>query len=442
MKGFLRFAVGGVLALSGLAGWSQTAGQAATIGKMEVKEISVVEIDMTHVKVTVDLSVTPAQSVTMKNLRLCSLSLNGMPVFAEPLNQETVLRKGVPTSLPPVYVNLQFRDLYSVKPISDMIESQKVHIDGELVADIQLNLIEKLAMNTLHPKVAIAINQDVPAEVGGNPVQRSMATGILSAIETGLEAKAIAGKYIPMGKKPAWIQALETQAKQNVLLVESGYSVTAGGQKNAVNLTELGFRVGTGTVVTTAEAREPWKYDAEYMGAANAGTLTMVKNSHDIVLLPAGPGASLGELSHKDFKVTLDGIPVEDRVTETGSGPGTVTVLRRASPSSLVLLKLKTPASAAGLTVAPAAVAAQDSWDQVAVFRQRKDPATGSTYVETITVGAKRDGQGIKLLQPVDSAVFGSPIVTPDGVIGVVQDEEAGALLPLELTSATTVAPK
>jgi hypothetical protein len=166
----------------------------------------------------------------------------------------------------------------------------------------------------------------------------------------------------------------------------------------------------------------------------------MVKNSHDIVLYPAGPGGSLGnpggslgKLSRKDFALTTEAAPIEDRVAETGSGPGTVTVLRRASPSSLTVLKLRVPASTPGLAVAPAAVAAQDSWDQVAVFRQRRNPATGETYVEAFGLGARREGQGIRLTVPVDSAVFGSPIVTPDGVIGIVQDEQAGALLPVEM---------
>jgi hypothetical protein len=34
------------------------------------------------------------------------------------------------------------------------------------------------------------------------------------------------------------------------------------------------------------------------------------------------------------------------------------------------------------------------------------------------------------IVEPIDSAVFGSPIAAPDGVIGLVQDEQAGAFLP------------
>jgi len=48
-------------------------------------------------------------------------------------------------------------------------------------------------------------------------------------------------------------------------------------------------------------------------------------------------------------------------------------------------------------------------------------------------LGARREGQGIRLSVPVDAAVYGSPIVTPDGVIGLVQDEQAGAFLPADI---------
>jgi hypothetical protein len=85
-------------------------------------------------------------------------------------------------------------------------------------------------------------------------------------------------------------------------------------------------------------------------------------------------------------------------------------------------------------------VAAQDSWPEVAVFRLREDPATKKPSVELLLLAAHREGKSIQLTEPVDAAVFGSPIVTPDGVIGLVQDEQTGAFLPDDLL-APAVAP-
>jgi hypothetical protein len=109
------------------------------------------------------------------------------------------------------------------------------------------------------------------------------------------------------------------------------------------------------------------------------------------------------------------------------------------------VLTLHAPPASPALAAASAAVIAQDSWEHVTVFRLREDAATRQPSVEVLQLGARREGQGIKLSVPVDAAVFGSPIVTPDGVIGLVQDEQAGAFLPVDLLAPaeapTTVSP-
>lgn len=421
-------AASGFILLAAAAAWAQSPGQAATIGALQVKEISIAEVDQTHIKVAVNLSVVPEKTVTLNNLRLCSLRLNGQPVFAEPLNQEIPLKKGATIALPALYVTVLFRDLYTVEPLSRMIETQKVHMDGDLVADLKLNFMEKLALGTQHPKVAISLDQDVPAEMGASELERKLALSLLSVVDLGLKNKAVAAHFIP-GSKPAWISDLEAQAKPSLFVVESSYKLKQGEQSNAVYLLELGFRIAPGVVLTTAEARAPWKYDAEFQGAVNSGAAKMAKNSYEVELWPVVQGADPFKLSNKDFALEMQGSPLHDQVTETGSSRGQATVLRRVSPGALSVLKLRDPAATPGLTVAPAAVAAQDSWEQVVVFRQRSEPVTGKPFVEALALSARRDGKGIRLSEPVDAAVFGSPIVAPEGVIGMVQDEQTGTFL-------------
>ena len=215
MKLVLRVAIAGmgVWAASGMA---QPAMQAAVLGDLQVKEVNVAEIDTAHVKLAVDMNLTTTQTATLENLRLCSLHLNGLPVFAAPLNQEIVLKKGVATALPPVYVTILFRDLRSTDPLRRMIEKQSVRVDGELVADVHLSLLEKLALHTEHPGVEIALGQDVPADVGGSALQRNLALSILSVIDTGLQAKlrvlgvgvtVVYGKDLHSGQNVIYITA-------------------------------------------------------------------------------------------------------------------------------------------------------------------------------------------------------------------------------------------
>ncbi len=431
MKAALRVAIAGMSVLAAAGGMAQPGLQTPTVGDFQVKEINVAEIDTSHVKLVVDLNLIPSQSTILENLRLCSLHLNGMPVFALPLNQEMVIQKGVSTALPPVYITVMFRDVHTTEPLRRMIENQSVQLEGEVVADVRLTLMDKLALHTQHPSVEIALNQDVLVTLGGTAIERKMALTILGVIDTGLKAKSVVDKYIP-GMKPQWIRDLEADAPANLFAVESSYTLKQAHASYPVTSVQLGFRIKPSQVVTTAEANAPWKYDAEFLEAVKSRALRLVKNSLDIQLRPVGQGDPM-RLSARDFTVEMRGAPQEKTLIAADGKHGKMKVLQRASPSALVVLTLHAPHASEAMSAAPATVATQDSWEHVAVFRLREDAATKKLSVEVLQLGASREGQGIRLSEPVDAAVFGSPIVTPDGVIGLVQNEQTGAFLPADL---------
>jgi hypothetical protein len=401
---------------------------ASSVGDFQVKEVNVAEIDTSHIKLAVDLNLVAVRTVTLENLRLCSLHLNGLPAFALPLNQDLVLSKGVTTALPPIYVTILFRDLLTTEPLRRMVENQSVRIEGEMVADVRLNMLEKLALHTQHPSVAFALNQEVPVGLGGKTLERNLELAILCVIDTGLKAKAMADQYI-QGMEPQWIRDLKVNGQANLFAVESSYTLTQGDASYPVNSMQLGFRIKPSQVVTTAEAEMPWKYDAEFLEAVQSGAVKMVKNSLEIQLQPLVHGDTL-RLGAKNFTVDVRGTAVEDSVIAVSGKHSKMKVLRRASPGTLAVLTLYTPTASPALIAATTAVAAQDSWEHVAVFRLRVDGATKKLLVDVLLLAARRDGQCIRLSEPVDAAVYGSPIVTPDGVIGLVQDEQTGAFLP------------
>jgi len=192
-------------------------------------------------------------------------------------------------------------------------------------------------------------------------------------------------------------------------------------------------------VVTTAEAETPWKYDAEFLDAVQSGAVKLVKNSLEMQLQPIVQGDPL-RLSAKDFTVDVRGAAEDDSVIAVSGKHSKMKVFRRASPGTLAVLTLHAPPASQALPAASAVVAAQDGWEHVAVFRLRVDAVTKQLSVDLMLLGARHEGQGIRLSEPVDAAVFGSPIVTPDGVIGLVQDEQTGAFLPTDL-QGTAAAP-
>ena len=390
-----------------------------------------VEIDTSHLKLAVDLNLVAVRTATLENLRLCSLHLNGLPVFASPLNQELVLNKGVTTALPPIYVTILFRDLRTTEPLRRMVENQRVRIEGEIMAEVRLNMLEKLALHTQHPSMAIALNQDVPVGLGGKALERKLELTILGVIDTGLKAKTMADKYI-QGMEPQWIRDLMVNGQANLYAVESSYTLTHGDASYPVTSMQLGFRISPSQVVTTAEAEMPWKYDAEFLDAVQSGAVKMVKNSLELQLQPLVQGDPL-RLSARDFTVDVRGTAEDDSLIAMSGKHSKMKVMRRASPGTLAVLTMHAPPASQALSAATAAVAAQDAWEHVAVFRLRVDAATKKFSVDVLLLGARHDGQAIRLSEPVDAAVYGSPIVTPDGVIGLVQDEQAGAFLPADL---------
>jgi hypothetical protein len=306
-----------------------------------------------------------------------------------------------------------------------------------MVADVRLNTLEKLALHTQHPSVAITLNQEVPVDLGGKALERKIELTILEVIDTGIKAKAMANKYI-QGMEPQWIRDLMVNGQANLFAVESSYTLTQGDASYPVTSMQLGFRINPSQVVTTAEAEMPWKYDAEFLDAVQSGAVKMVKNSLVMQLQPIVQGDPL-RLSAKDFTVDVRGTAEDDSVIAVSGKHSKMKVLRRASPGTLALLTLLTPPTSQALSAATAAVAAQDSWEHVAVFRLRVDAATKKLSVDVLQLAARRDGQGIRLSEPVDAAVYGSPISTPDGVIGLVQDEQSGAFLPTDLQAPASV---
>jgi hypothetical protein len=264
-----------------------------------------------------------------------------------------------------------------------------------------------------------------------------VALSILKVIDNGLKVKTVADKYIP-GTQPQWIRDLQANAQANLFAVESSYTLTQGDAKYPVTSVYLGFRIAPAQVVTVAEAQAPWKYDAEFLGAVQSGAAKLEKHSLEIQLRPVVQGDPL-RLSAKDFTVDMRGASEEGTLIPASGKRGKTKVLRRVSPTSLAVLTLHTPLTQPALPAASAGVAAQDSWEQVAVFRVREDTATRQPSVEVLQLGARREGLGIRLSEPVDAAVFGSPIVTPDGVIGLVQDEQTGAFLPADLLAPAAV---
>jgi hypothetical protein len=351
------------------------------------------------------------------------------------------------TALPPLYVTVQFRDLTTTAPLREMIEKQMVHVQGQVVAGVKVSFLEKLVMHSEHPRVSLPFTQDVPVDFGVSPLERQAALTVLTVLEFGLKSGVSVRDGLP-GMQSAWVVQLEKQAKTNILEVESSYSLKEKDSSYPVTLDQLGFRMASGQAVTTAEARAPWAYDTDFLSRIKSGETKLVKNGGEILLFPTANRSAAGiadtySLTHKDFTLSERGSADKDALLIPASGDGTeqkdltkVKVRRRAVPDALTVISFPGKKQEGGFSAAPSVIARQDSWEKVAVYRLIQDSSTGKDTVEVIQLPARRDGKSIHLERPVDSSFFGSPILVPEGVLGIVQDEETGAFLPEDLVAA------
>jgi hypothetical protein len=444
-----------LVAVSGLLAQTETQpdpsfGQ-VEIGQVNIKGARIAQVDTSHIRMAVDVTITPGRSAVLENFKLASLRLNGLHLFAEELDQPITLVKGQPMALPSIYVSAAFRDLTTVEPLRSMIEKQSVLIQGQIVADLRLNFMEKLAMHTQHPRLSITLSEDVPVTAGASPLQRQAALSVLSLLELGMEGSSVLRKNLPALESP-WMRDVESMTAANLVHLKSSYTLSEQGASYPVVFDQLGFRLVQGPVIATAEMQAPWEYDPEFQGRIKSGEAKLLKGSSEIQMTSvAGAADSPLLLTHSDFTLEERGKAESDalilheggqedrREGKSHSGFAKVTVRRRASPGSLAVIALRTPA-AAGFKAVPEAIVQQDAWQKVAVYRLRLDEtgkATGTTTtVDAIQLSARRDGQSIRLDHPLDASFYGSPILVPEGVLGIVQDEETGAFLPADLTGS------
>jgi hypothetical protein len=170
-----------------------------------------------------------------------------------------------------------------------------------------------------------------------------------------------------------------------------------------------------------------------------AGDIKMVKKSADLQLHSIGKQSQPLSLLQADFTLGQRGSAEQQGlIIQRGESENTarINIRRRATPDALGVITLKNPPSSGGFTIAPVATLQLKSWDKVAVYRMVQDPETGKRSVDVIQLSARRDGQSIRFDEPVDPSFFGSPILVPEGVLGIVQDEQVGAFLPGDLVTA------
>ena len=101
--------------------------------------------------------------------------------------------------------------------------------------------------------------------------------------------------------------------------------------------------------------------------------------------------------------------------------PKKIDLHKKNSPANLVLFEFRNPPAFSGQIQKTAADS--KAWDRVAVFRFPGGLNDPQARADLVFVPAVRSGSVITLETPLDSSAFGSPVLSQEGLIGLVQDQ-------------------
>lgn len=395
--------------------------------------MSLQEIDTEKVIFALKVTVDAGQELKLDEVTLANLHLNGLPVFAAPLQIPIHLIKGQEVELAkPILVTIYLHDVTSTKPLSQALLDGFATLDGELYASVHLTAIAKIALGTFQAVVPMKLQQKVPVAIPGGALAKTAALATLEAADVALE-HLLAGASASMAIRPGLRRDVLQQYAPAAYAIAVTYSVKdTNGMEVPLTWTGVAFRVSPTKIVLPYEALEPWSFDPDIATAVQSGAYTVEPDIFRLSAWPSGEaaptplttggGLQLGKRLHAPpptrQATTLVMIPTHSRL------PQKAKLDVRASSKNITFLTSSEAAPAIpSARIATGALPAR--WDAVALLRFPR-LSSGTLTPEVILTSAYLDHGRIRLEIKVDSTVFGSPIIASSGIIGMVQDESSG----------------
>ena len=374
-----------------------------------------------------------SQELDLDQVTLANLRFNGLPVFAAPLEGPIHLIKGQQVDLPqPLLLTVYLRDVTSTKPISQALQDGFTALDGEIYLSVHLSAIAKIVLRSFQAIVPMKLQQRVPVAVPGGALAKSAALTVLEAADVALK-HLLAGVSASQGIWPGLRHDILQQYAPGTFAVVVTYSLSdASGKQVPLSWNGVAFRVSPTLLVLPQEALEPWSFDPDTAVAIQSGEYKLEPNTFRLSVWPAGQPAPSPLTADGGLQLgkELQGGPAKHQATtqimllNKSHLPQKGKLDVRANSSNVALLKA-IDAFPAAPTPKTASGSAATQWETVALLRF---PRLGSDKLapEVILTSASLDHGRIRLGIKVDGSVFGSPIIAPDGIIGMVQDESTG----------------
>jgi hypothetical protein len=412
--------------------------EAAPIG-ISLERLSLASLTAEKIQISADVAIVAQRKVTLRGVTFGEMSLNGLPFYATPITEPLSLIPGQKVSpTQPIVMTVYFHDLNSLRPLRSLVADEKVSMDGVAYASVTMNAAEKMFLFTGGAQVPVRINESVGLQIPGGFAAQM---GALAAIDFAQKALDQAGSAMQSVQQATseWRRQLWTSYAPKLVLAHATWQFKdASGKTFDEEATGMGFRVGGREVLLPRSLLEPWKFDP-YLAASMKQDGNLKVANYDLWLWPEGAqvrdeaGALLPAHAWRLSAGTVLVLPLPKDDSETmlvpegGGKIMKVEVHRRQGSGALALVEIadQTVAPMAAQIASPATGAGALPAGPLAVFRFPGGVAAREARPDLVMVTMATAATEFTLDPAIDSSGWGSPVISSQGIVGVVTGENA-----------------
>jgi len=409
-------------------------------GAIEIDRIELSDVGMERVRLAVYPVVVPYQDAELAGITFFGLRLNDIPIFIPPVAETMLLQVGHRFRLrQPLQVSIYYRDLGSLDPLIQLVRNGKLRLEGNAVFEAKLALVPSLLLGSRTARAPMKFSVEVPVTLPGNRLTQAAALQALELVEPG--SRMARDKIVSLLDSTESRQAIMERYGKGVFFALARYAlVDHDGKRYPLQLSGIAFRVDPRRLVLPRELVEPWRFDSALALQIKSKKLSVAEGSYELLLWPpgaavAGPGGAprtenaFSSLKNQ-FRIVTSGSNASERLvaTETGKTAKLMSVLTRASQSNLALAEFPSASPGGGTAPDVDRRPNPNGYESLVAFRfgaglwmEKADP-------EILGLSAKLSNGRLILDDPIDASAWGSPIISPNGVVGILQDEKSGIL--------------
>ncbi|MEE8200773.1 MAG: hypothetical protein V3R29_06355 [Candidatus Acidoferrales bacterium] len=415
---------------------------ASELLEVGVEKVAVAKVTTEQIELTLTLGLRAQKGLRLHQVTFEKLRVNELPFYVDPVLEELKLKEGEPAELA-LKLTLYYRDLDSLRPLRLLLSESRIRLEGTAYLDVKLGALHQVLTLSRRARVPVTLREELALEIpGGEPVRQAalqMRSSAAAALETAGEAVETGLTWTSRWRRELW----ENYAPR-VLLAYLQFGLR--GKEDRVVRFECfgaGFRIGPDQFILPKELVHPWKFDPEIAGVLKREGLRLDAESYDLWVWPANARMrdAEGELDPTSAfrlragQLRLVRTPEDDDiesvwVPQPEGRPQKIKLHRRDSPANLALLEFTDPAAHLEPASPEAEPAPEEAgWERLALFRFPGGVAAAEARPDLVLLPATTEEKRIRLGAGVDPSAWGTPLISPAGIVGVVQNETNGLIL-------------